>query len=112
MAKPKLENSPPETNPTGCLLRLCWMLVGNGVMLFAAIFITQHPWKSLSTADLVYAAGVAFLLGARFLDITRFQGTTTTGQPATLAHWRRYALLVLAVSACGWLAAHALAAAR
>lgn len=112
MAKPKIENIPAETNPTGCLLRLCWMFVGNGVLLFSAIFIAQHPWKSLSAADLVYAAGVAFLLGTRFLDITRFQGTTATAEPATLAHWRRYALVVLAVSAGVWVGAHAVAAIR
>jgi hypothetical protein len=43
----------------------------------------------------------------RFLDIKFLDGQTATGEPATLAHWRRYAVLLIVISAIIWSAAHA-----
>jgi hypothetical protein len=45
-------------------------------------------------------------IAARRVDITRWQGTTASGEPATLAHWRRYAATVVLVAAAACVVAH------
>jgi hypothetical protein len=42
------------------------------------------------------------------VDIRFLNGETGDGKPATLTHWRRYALLVGSVGLGAWLLAHAL----
>jgi hypothetical protein len=46
------------------------------------------------------------LIVARYVDITRFKGDTAYGEPATLAHWRRYALSLLVGSIVVWVVIH------
>jgi hypothetical protein len=38
-------------------------------------------------------------------DITRFKGQTSEGEPATLEHRRRYAILVAVISSAMWVIA-------
>jgi hypothetical protein len=91
----------------GAMLRLWWMIAGNVVLLFAAIYIATaaRGWR-LSPVDLVFWVTVLTLLGARFLDISWYRGTTSSGEPATMAHFRRYALLLLAIGVALWAGAH------
>ncbi len=91
---------------TGCLLRLFWMLVGNAILLFCILGIAQHRSSMLSIADVFYWAIVSSLLAARYIDIRHLGGTTADGDPATLAHWRRYAMVLGVVSMMLWLGAH------
>jgi len=93
----------------GCLTRLCWMLFGNAVLLFSAVFIAQNTQGFFSKADIAFWGGVALLVGARYLDIRGFKGSTATGQPATMAHWRRYASAVVVAALCIWGIAHGVA---
>ena len=47
------------------------------------------------------------MLGVRYLDIRKFGGRTADGAaPATMAHWRRYALLLIGVCLLLWTLAH------
>lgn len=94
-------------NPaTGCLLRVFWIMVGNLALLFCAVYIAQNATRLVGVADAVYWAIIGSLLAARYVDIRHFQGRTAEGEPASMAHWRRYAGLLVAVSAGLWLAAH------
>jgi hypothetical protein len=45
----------------------------------------------------------------RFLDIKFLNGQTTTGERAYIKHWRRYAIMLVLISAVIWAAAHATA---
>ena len=47
-------------------------------------------------------------IAARRVDITRWAGKTASGEPATLAHWRRYAVTVVFVTAIASVVAHAI----
>jgi hypothetical protein len=47
------------------------------------------------------------LVTVRFLDIKFLDGQTATGQPASIKHWRRYAIVLVVISAAIWAAAHA-----
>lgn len=57
--------------------------------------------------DAVVWLTVALMIVARRVDITRGQGTTATGEPATLAHWRNYAVTVVCVAGVASVFAHA-----
>ena len=95
--------------PAGCLLRIFWMMIGNVILLSCAYGIAQHHSSMFSIADAFYLAAVGALLAARFVDIRDFRGTTAEGDPATMAHWRRYATVLGVVSTGLWIAVHAIA---
>jgi len=99
--------SPPAAPMTGCLTRLFWMFLGNTAAGFCLVFIARGPARSLSTYDWAYAAFIAGLSLARYIDIKCYAGETTAGTPATLAHWRRYTAGVVAIAAIAWLAVRA-----
>jgi uncharacterized membrane protein len=103
---PDAELSRPAPQSTaGCLIRLFWMIGGTTALYLSAMFIAQGP-SGFSVHDLAYW-GVAFLLvAARYVDITRLDGTTAHGEPATLSHWRRYTLAVLGLCTALWVVAH------
>lgn len=83
-----------------------WTLLGNSILFISAAFIVQHKGSALHTADLVFWANLAAMLGARYLDIKFWSGTTAAGRPATVRHWRRYAAVLLAVAAVAWVVLH------
>ncbi len=51
-------------------------------------------------------AAVAAMALARYVDIVRFQGTTSDGEPATVGHFWRYVVMVTLVAGAAWGAAH------
>ena len=98
----------------GCLLRLFWMLLGNTALFFCAFFIGSKPaaFLTFSVFDIVYGAAVTALLAARYIDIRHLNGATVFGTPASMSHYRRYALILIAASIGVWAAAHGVAALR
>ena len=91
----------------GAILRLWWMFLGNAVFVFSAIYIGVggRGWR-LSLVDVVFWAATVSLLVARFLDISWYRGMTSTGEPATMAHWRSYAVRLLLLAVALWVGAH------
>jgi hypothetical protein len=96
-------------SPLGCLLRLFWMAGGNALLLFLAAGIFEKSPRHISFLDGLYWGVVASLVLARFLDIRYCRGQTSSCEPATLGHWRRYALLVVGLSSAVWGVARLLA---
>jgi hypothetical protein len=94
---------------SGCLLRLFWMMLGNLALLAAAYGIVENSAASFGLADVFYWAIVGALLWARYADIRYMNGRTAEGQPATMAHCQRYAVILVAVSTGLWIIAHVLA---
>lgn len=90
----------------GCLPRLFWMGFGNIALLMAALLIYKSTGWSI--ADLAFWLIVGLLVGARYIDIVRFEGTTVHGEPATTAHFKRYALTLLVACAAVWAVTRAL----
>ena len=95
--------------PAGCFLRIFWMLIGNAILLACAYGIVQHRSSLLSIADALYWTIVGSLLAARYIDIRYLYGLTAEGDPASMAHWRRYARVLGVVSTGLWLVVHAIA---
>jgi len=93
----------------GCLARLFWMLLGNVALGVSAIEISKSPGGRFSAGDFLFWAIVVALLCIRYADIRYLGGQTATGQPGTMGHWRRYAVLLVGVSLCLWGLVHGLA---
>ena len=110
MAQPEKKPEPAsQMSGAGCLVRLGWMMFGNAALVICIGMIAGHTGSFLSAADAVFWVVVPALIWLRHIDITRMNGQTTSGQPATLSHWKRYAGLLLAFSVVAWAAAHAVA---
>ena len=91
----------------GCLagvVRIIWFMVGNAALLLLAVLITEQ--KAFSRLDVAFWMTVAALILLRYIDITRLNGLTADGEPASLKHWRRYVLLLLLIAGCLWVLAH------
>ena len=95
--------------PAGCLLRMFWMIIGNSLLFICAVYVLHYQIRFISTVDLVYWMTILAMLAARYVDIRRFGGTTATGEPATPAHWRRYAVWLLVGALIIWIGIHLLA---
>ena len=95
--------------PAGCALRLFWMLVGNAIVYASLATIAMNGAAFPSLLDGVVWATVVLTIVARRLDITRWAGKTASGEPATLAHWRRHTVIVVLTTAAASVLAHAIA---
>lgn len=93
-------------NPLGCLPKIFWMMMGPLGLLLAALSVFMSAGWTM--ADAVVWLLIGLLIGARYVDIARFKGETINDQPATMVHFRRYALLVLVAGAALWTLARAL----
>jgi hypothetical protein len=95
--------------PAGCLLRLFWMIAGNAAIYLSLATIAANKPPLPSYLDFVVGIMVILMLAARWLDITRCDGRTMSNEPATLGHWRRYAVLLCGSSLAAWSLAHLIA---
>jgi len=87
------------------LLRL-FCFFGLAAVAYTAIHIYLQRVPFFAPSDLLLFALTGALVVARYCDVRWLQGLNMNGDPATLAHWRRYAAgLLLAAVAC-WLLAH------
>jgi len=101
-----------ESSSIGCLLRLYWLMLVNFVLLLLAFVISEEKtpsFLSFSFYDGLFWVCAVSAIVFRYLDVSFFHGQTGDGKPATMKHVLRYGLLVLAVSAALWAAAHAMA---
>lgn len=99
----------PQNSSAGCLLRLFWMGIGNIILFFCLTYIFHNRVHGLTVVDLCYGLTVVAMVAVRWVDIHSYHGDTVTGEPATLSHWRRYALLICSVGVGAWLLARVLA---
>lgn len=89
------------------LARLFWMAIGNVVLVMSCVSISQQKGAMFQTADVVFWITVPILILVRYLDIKLWDGQTAMGTPATMAHWKKYSILLLAGSTVVWLLCHA-----
>lgn len=110
MSVSKHTDVPPATesfqNLVPLILRFFWMLAGNFALLLTCLYILNEGAPFLSWLDAFYGATLVLVLAARYAEVKFYEGRTADGEPATLAHWTRYALILTAVAAAGWLSVH------
>ena len=89
------------------IARLFWMAIGNVVLVMACVSILHRSGPMFRTADLVFWVTVLALILVRYLDIRLCDGQTAMGTPASIAHWKKYSVLLLAGSTAAWAICHA-----
>ncbi len=92
----------------GCFLRVLWLFGGIAGFLLLAAYIVRKGSAPFSLADAAFWAAAGIAIGARWLDVLRFRGTTADGRRATPKDARRYTLFVGGLALVVWGAAHAL----
>ncbi|MDP3767066.1 MAG: hypothetical protein Q8S13_03550 [Dehalococcoidia bacterium] len=97
---------PEYQSPAGRVTRIFWMGFGNIALVMAVLSIYKSAGWSI--ADLAFWLIVGLLIGARYIDIVRYKGTTAHGEPATMAHFKRYVAILLVAGAALWAVARAL----
>ena len=92
----------------GCLIRLAWMLIGTIALMFSlrGVWISRH--SGITWHDYIFWLVIVMMVALRYVDITWMGGQTVKGDPATRAHWRRFALILLLGGLVLWLVVHAL----
>jgi len=101
-------DQPPEKYDSlfGLILRVFWMLFGNAILCVSAVYILHLKGVFFHTADVVFWVTAAALVLARYLDIKFYTSLTATGEPASMTHWRKYAVVLLICSTVIWVLAH------
>ena len=94
----------------GCLIRLFWMIAGNALLFFCALSIGQGNSKLFAPIDALFWVLVGSLLIARYVDIQYYNGMTGDGDAATMADFKRYALILGVISIGLWIGAHVVGA--
>jgi hypothetical protein len=103
------ESESKRGSALGCSARLFWMVLGNVALAISGFEICKSRGDRLSAGDLLFWAIVILLVSVRYLDIRFLGGQTATGQPASMGHWRRHAVLLVGASLCLWFLAHGIA---
>ena len=93
---------PGTISGAGLLTRLTWLVIGNAALLGCAAVIARDDLAPLSLLSAIFWVIVAGLIGIRYVDITRYAGLTSKGEPATLKDWKLYSVGLAMVAAAVW----------
>jgi hypothetical protein len=99
----------PQSSSAGCLVRLFWMGAGNIILFLCLTYIFHNRVRGLVLIDLGYWLTVVAMVTARWVDIRSYHGDTVTGEPATMSHWRKYAVRLAIAALVVWIIIHLLA---
>jgi hypothetical protein len=106
MSAPTNQPIDKQRGISAILARLFWMFLGNFMLMICAANTIMGEGKSTRTSDIIFWFAVSAMIIVRFLDIKFLDGLTATGKPASIKHWRRYAIVLVVISAVIWTAAH------
>ena len=98
-----------QDSHAGCLVHLFWMGAGNAILILCLFYIIHNHVRGLVLVDLGYWLTVVAMIAARWVDIRSYHGDTATGEPATLTHWRKYAVRLAVGTLVFWIIIHLLA---
>ena len=106
MSAPSNHHFDRQSEIWAILARPFWMFFGNFILLISAANICVGKNKQSHVSDIVFWGAVMALIVVRFLDIKFLKGQTAMGAPATIKHWRNYAILLIVIAVVIWSAAH------
>lgn len=87
---------------SGLLVRLGWMVGTTLTMLITGFVILSTPTWTFGVSDAVYWGGALGAVALRYLDIKRYDGETSNGEPATMAHFARYTVALVGSAVAFW----------
>lgn len=100
--RPTVPSTSPSRPGSGLLVRLGWMVGGTLTMLITGLVIMSSPAWTYGARDLVFWGGALLAITLRYIDIHRYGGETSRGDPATMGHFARYAAGVVGVGLALW----------
>jgi hypothetical protein len=106
MSAPTSPTADKQRGISALLLRTFWMFLGNFALMICAANIFMGEGESTRTSDIIFWCAAASMIIVRFIDIKFLDGQTAAGEPASIKHWRRYAVLLIVISAIIWSASH------
>ena len=86
--------------------RLCWTVIGLGILILTAYRIATAGSGWFTSLDAVYAGSVLLMLGGRWVEHRSGTARTLTDQPATAKHFRWYVVVLLLVALGVWVGAN------
>ncbi len=87
------------------LYRLMWIFIGPLSLAIIAYRTVKQGDGWLTPRDVAWVIILALMIGARWLEVRSGAGETAAGEPATMAHFKRYATVLVPVTAVLWIAA-------
>lgn len=87
--------------------RLMWVILGP-VLLLLITYAIVAPAGWFTRMDATFGLVVALMVGGRWVEQRSGAAMTSTGQPATVEHFRRYVRVLLPLAAGVWVAANVL----
>jgi hypothetical protein len=95
------------TNFSVLLSRVMWTLLGPGFLAILTYRIVSDGTGWLTVLDACYGVVLLLMIGGRWRELSSGAGTTITGEAVTVAHLRRYILIVAPAAVAVWIAANA-----
>ncbi len=86
--------------------RLTWVLLGPVAIAGIAWGILSSGSGWLTALDAAFAVVIGLMLLGRWIEHRSGTATTLTGQPATVAHFRRYVVILVPAAAAVWAVAN------
>jgi hypothetical protein len=100
--------TPGDTTASSLIARVYWMIAGPLVLFLFAMTIVSRGNGWLTTTDFAFLALVAGLVLARWYEFQKGSPKTSTGEAATSADLRKYALGASVVGIAVWIFANLL----
>jgi len=88
--------------------RLFWMLLGPMILILLTLSIVSRGKSWFTVPDLAFFVFLCFLPLARWYEFHAGSPQTSTGEPASAYHLRRYALAAFIIGLAVWVAANVL----
>jgi len=98
--------SPRKNTFPGLFVRLVWFFAGPAALMFLAFELIRRG--SFSAVDVAFGVVVGLIAIARYIDVTRYDGTTGAGVPMTRGALSRYMGQLVLFATIGWASAHGL----
>lgn len=93
-------------SPFVMVSRLFWMLFGPMLLLLLCVYILNSGTGWVTLVDGAFFVVLGAILLARWIEYRSGHALTATGEPATAAHFRRYALGLLLICGAVWVLAN------
>ena len=96
------DSQAPQQGALGYFARFVWMLIGPAVAIISLMLILPSRQSDLGSADVSLWCAIIACVVFRYIDVSRLNGLKATGEPASIADWRRYTLIMTILALVLW----------